>query len=252
MLKTPTTYQQQIEKLKEHNCVVADEEFCTSVLTRISYYRLSAYFLPFRKADGKYCEGTRFENVYALYEFDRKMRNIVFSAIEETEVSIRAYFSYYHSHKYGSDGYTDEHNYNNRHDHAKFMKRLNDEIVSNKRVLYVQHHLTKYQGQFPLWVAMELFTFGMLSYWIPRYLGISIAEIVPSSPYPCANLRPARSCFSLRHGFHGEFRAGMGGQCESDHHELLRHGLELERGRMCAYTFRFGLYHHGANRNNAA
>ena len=34
----------------------------------------------------------------------------------------------------------------------------------NSKVAFVKHHKDKYEGQFPIWVAMELFTFGMLSY----------------------------------------------------------------------------------------
>lgn len=98
MLKSPATYQEQIDKLKSHNCIITDEDFCAGVLMRVSYYRLSAYFLPFRMPDGKYRDETHFEAVYSLYEFDRKLRNILFPAIEETEVFLRNRFSYYHTH----------------------------------------------------------------------------------------------------------------------------------------------------------
>ena len=33
----------------------------------------------------------------------------------------------------------------------------------NSRLLFVKHYQTKYMGEFPLWVIMELFTMGMLS-----------------------------------------------------------------------------------------
>ncbi len=131
---------------------------------RVSYYRLSAYFLPFRMPDGKYRDETHFEAVYSLYEFDRKLRNILFPAIEETEVFLRNRFSYYHTHKYGSAGYMNSQNFNKRHKHDIFIKKLETEISNNDKLLFVKHHNEKYGGQFPLWVAMELFTFGMLSY----------------------------------------------------------------------------------------
>ena len=164
MLKTPATYEEQIKKLREHKCIVADEAFCTDVLMRISYYRLCAYLLPYRTKDGNRYSATRFEKIYALYEFDRKMRNLLFAAIEETEVFLRASFSYFHAHKYGAIGYEAPSNFNNRHDHEKFIRKLNAEIRNNQNVLFVKHHQECYDGRFPLWVAMELFTFGMLSY----------------------------------------------------------------------------------------
>ena len=49
---------------------------------------------------------------YELYEFDRKLRRIIFSAIEELEVYLRAQFSHYHTHKYGANGYMEPINFN--------------------------------------------------------------------------------------------------------------------------------------------
>jgi len=164
MLKQPTTYEQQIEKLREHGCEVSDEAFCKDVLARISYYRLSAYFLSFRTFKGIYKSGTSFERVYNLYEFDRKLRRLIFSVIEELEVYLRSQFSYYHAHKYGSDGYMNPASFSKHHNHIRFNDRINDLLKSNDKISFVKHHLNKYGGKFPLWAMSELFTFGMLSY----------------------------------------------------------------------------------------
>lgn len=163
-LKQPTTYDEQIARLKEHGCIIDNKTQCKEILSRISYYRLSAYFLPFRTSDNHYREGTSFDCVYSIYEIDRQLRNIIFAAIEETEVSLRATFSYYHSHKYGALGYLDQSNFGDRHNHGTYMDHINSEIRSNNTVLFVKHHNNKYAGQFPFWVISELFTFGMLSF----------------------------------------------------------------------------------------
>jgi len=34
----------------------------------------------------------------------------------------------------------------------------------NRRTLVVKHHQGKYGGQFPIWVIIEFFSMGMLSY----------------------------------------------------------------------------------------
>lgn len=46
--KPHLTYQQQIELLKNRGLIVKDEQFAIIKLQHISYYRLSAYFLPFQ------------------------------------------------------------------------------------------------------------------------------------------------------------------------------------------------------------
>jgi abortive infection bacteriophage resistance protein len=164
MLKNPTTYKQQIEILRKHGFTVSDETHCEKILARVSYYRLSAYFLTFRTDGGNYKPGIDFMSVYHLYEYDRKLRRLVFSVIEELEVYLRAQFSYYHTHKYGADGYLNPVNFNSRHNHIKFTERMNDLLKSNGKIAFVKHHMSKYGGKFPLWVVSELFTFGMLSY----------------------------------------------------------------------------------------
>lgn len=163
-LKQPTTYDEQIEKLQQRGCMIEDVPFCKKALASINYYRLTAYFLPFKNADGSYHTGITFHRVYRIYEFDRKLRELLFAAIEEIEISLRVRFAYYHAHQYGAEGYLDDSNFKSRHDAEKFTRHLNQEIKNNEKVLFVKHHLENYNGHFPIWVATELFTFGMLSY----------------------------------------------------------------------------------------
>ena len=162
-IKKATTYDQQIEILKNRGVRIEGETVCKEILENINYYRLMAYFLPYKRTDDTYIDGTDFLHVYRLYEFDRKLRRVLFSALEEVEVSLRSRFAYYHAHKYGPIGYLDAANFNRRHDHERFKEQLRREIESNKKVLFVKHHIEQYNGVFPIWVIVELFTFGMLS-----------------------------------------------------------------------------------------
>jgi Abortive infection bacteriophage resistance protein len=163
-IKIPTTFEEQVELLERRGCEIGDRVHCELVLRRVNYYNFSAYFLPFKNTDGTYLAGTTFNNVYRIYEFDRKMRRLLFSAIEEVELYLRTQLSYYHAHKYGSLGYLDERNYNQKHRHANFLEKFEKEIEYNKKSLIVKHHRANYDGKFPIWVATEFFTFGMLSY----------------------------------------------------------------------------------------
>ena len=58
----------------------------------------------------------------------------------------------------------DASNYGSKHDHARFRKLFESEVQHNKTVPFVKHHCEKYEGNFPIWVATELFSFGMLSF----------------------------------------------------------------------------------------
>lgn len=162
-LKKPTTYQEQLNILRERNVIIDNPEKCIKVLESINYYRFTAYFLPFKYFDGTYQRGLRFNRVYRIYEFDRKLRRILFSALEEVEIYLRAKFAYFHAHKYGPEGYMDSENYSNLHQAEKFKENIEREIASNSRSAFVMHHNERYEGHFPVWVIMELFSFGMLS-----------------------------------------------------------------------------------------
>lgn len=59
--KPHLTYQQQLELLKNRGLIVKDEQFAIIKLQHISYYRLSAYFLPFQSTKGRFTDGRRVE-----------------------------------------------------------------------------------------------------------------------------------------------------------------------------------------------
>lgn len=162
-LKRATTYKEQVDILRHRNVRIEDPSFCIDVLASVNYYRLSAYFLPFRQSDGLYRENTSFLQIYHIYEFDRKLRNILFSALEEVEVFIRAKLAYYHAHHYGPEGYMNPDCFSHNHQSEKFHENLRREISANQRSAFVAHHQNNYEGRFPVWAVVELFSFGMLS-----------------------------------------------------------------------------------------
>jgi abortive infection bacteriophage resistance protein len=163
-IKAPADYPDQIKKLIEHGFVIEDHAACERFLSQVSYYRFSAYFQQYKTAAGKYQPSIPFEKIRQIYEFDRELRSLVFSAIEEVEINLRTKMSHYHAMKYGALGYLDQGNFNGRHNHKNFVALLQREIRNKQQTPFVRHHITNYGGQFPLWVVVELFTFGMLSY----------------------------------------------------------------------------------------
>lgn len=162
--KPPLKYEEQLEKLKKRGCIINDDKKCISILKSVNYYRLSAYFLPFKLDNGNYEEGLSFERVFSIYEFDRKLHGILFNALEETEIFLRSKIAYFHAHEYGALGYMDKANFSVKAElHENFIENFKREIENNKNILFVKHHIYKYGGEFPIWAASEMFTFGMLS-----------------------------------------------------------------------------------------
>ena len=205
-VKQPKSYEELIKILRNHGCIIENEAECIQKLSNIGYYRLSAYFLPFKQTDGTYLKGTQFNTVYQIYEFDRKLRHLLFGTIEVIEVCVRSILSNYHASKYGSLGYKDAVNFKGKHNHEKFEENLEREISNNSKIPFVKHHLNKYSGKFPIWVASELFTFGMLSYFyndlktsdqkvIAKEMGLNNRELA-SWLRCCTDLRNACAHYS--------------------------------------------------------
>ncbi|MCL1823730.1 MAG: Abi family protein [Oscillospiraceae bacterium] len=163
-VKEPATPEAQLAKLEQRGCVIEDRTYAKSILEKINYYRLANYFAVYRSHDKHYSEGTSFKKVVRLYDFDRRLRGQLLIFLEETEIFIRAVISNYHALKYGALGYLNESTFNHAHNHPRFTSRIDRLIESNKDLGFVTHHNSKYSGSFPLWVIMELFSFGMLAY----------------------------------------------------------------------------------------
>ncbi|MBO6301560.1 MAG: Abi family protein [Ruminiclostridium sp.] len=162
-VKSPATVEDQIEKLRSRGCIIEDMEHAVCALTNINYYRLAHYFAVFLESKNRYREGTSFEQVMHIYDFDRLMRSLLLLALEEVEITMRANISNYHALKYGALGYLNGASFDVRHNHKVFLKKIDRVIENNTGEQLVTHHIKKYGGAFPLWVIMELFSFGFLN-----------------------------------------------------------------------------------------
>ncbi len=153
-------YEQQVELLKNKGVVIEDEEACIAFLKRVNYYRLSAYFLPF----GKSYDGLAFSEIRRIYEFDGALRAVLSPIIERIEITLRSVVSYCFSEKYGAEGYLSASNFSRKHNHEAFQSHLVRCLKENNKSNVVMHHEEKYDGHYPLWVIVEFFSLGMLSY----------------------------------------------------------------------------------------
>jgi abortive infection bacteriophage resistance protein len=162
-IKKPTTYEEQLAVMRSRGCEIKNEPEAIEFLKYVNYYRLSGYFFSFLQADGMFAEGTTFENVSSLYIFDQDLRALIMKAVSRIELSAKSIISYYHAHQYSELGYIDPESFSERHNHEKFLEQFQAATRNNKNAQFVKHHLRKYNGNFPIWVAAELFTMSMIS-----------------------------------------------------------------------------------------
>lgn len=161
--KPPLTFAEQIELLQGRGLQVPDPARAEHWLSHISYYRLSAYTLPFKDGEN-FRPGTTFDHVAGLYIFDRKLRLILLDAIERIEVALRTFLTYELSHQYGVFGHTDPTHFAPRFGHDRFMEHLRKAERESKET-FVSHYRSKYTSEehLPVWMATELLSLGQLS-----------------------------------------------------------------------------------------
>lgn len=171
-LKTPLSYADQIDRLiSEHALMIDDKQTAIDTLNRVNYYRLSAYGIGLKQPTDaeKYLPGITIQTLYDLYCFDSQLRSILIPVIEAIEIDLRTKIAYHLAMTYGADGYYDASNFQLKTDregnsiHAMTMDKFAKEVIHQKSLPCVIHHTQVYGGRFPIWVAVELFTFGMLS-----------------------------------------------------------------------------------------
>ncbi len=163
-VKKPATFRQQVDALQKKGLVIRNESRCEAFLRRVTYYRFSGYLYPFRQTQDRHIESVTFERVYQVYEFDRQIRCLLLSVMEEIELHLRSQISYYHVHRYGELGYMRTECFNKKHNHRRFLRLVDDVIDENKTDAIIRHHQDKYDGKFPLWVIIDFFSIGMLSF----------------------------------------------------------------------------------------
>jgi abortive infection bacteriophage resistance protein len=162
--KPALTFEQQLAQLEQRGMVVHDRPRALSALSRISYYRLSAYWYPYRTGDKSFAEGTTFESALEWYEFDRRLRLLVLDGIERVEVLARTRLTYELAHARSTFAHAEPEHFDPRFDHAEWYEALVKEIDRGNEK-FLEHYAQKYEGfpRVPIWMASEVMSFGSLS-----------------------------------------------------------------------------------------
>lgn len=170
-LKPSLTYEEQVDHLIQyHGLIIKDREKAIKILSSINYYRLTGYGIGLKSENNElYRNDITIDTIYKIYEFDQKCRSITFHLIETIEIRLRTQLAYTIAIKYGSEGYMDEENFLKivKHDgitvHESIIENFKREAQREKNKPFVKHHFKKYGGHFPIWVTVELLTFGNLT-----------------------------------------------------------------------------------------
>lgn len=167
----------QVALLESRN--VRTDERTPRILLREGYYAVvNGYKAPFIDAeatkaagDDRYKDGTTFNDLYALFQFDRALRQTVFYGLVQVEAEVRAVCAYTFSERHPAyDDYLKQENYASSSEYASFglddylenLTRLQGILLSKSRNSPrepIAHYRENYGGV-PLWVLANDMTFG--------------------------------------------------------------------------------------------
>lgn len=171
-LKKYKTNEQLIEYLKSKNVIVEDEEVALKNIEKYSYYSIvNGYKSVFKNEDNNYKTNVSFEEIFALYEFDKNIKAIFLKFILEIEVIIKTLIANTLAKKYGVQEYLRIENLDqNSKDDLKInlIQKINKEIEDNyNKHLAIKHYRDIYNF-IPPFVLTKILTFGVTS----RYYGL--------------------------------------------------------------------------------
>lgn len=163
--KQAKTHVEQLHILRSRDLHIPDESFALHCLEHHNYYRLSAYRFPItiKGNPDQFIPGASFTTLWELYEFDRKLRQLVREALNRMEISIRSRWAYVMATAHGPQSFEDVRLFRNPQRHAECLKKLDEELARSDE-MFVRHYRDKYQMRRPpIWVACEIMSFGTLS-----------------------------------------------------------------------------------------
>ncbi|MDQ3140733.1 MAG: Abi family protein [Bacteroidota bacterium] len=165
--KSPLNIAQQIAQLKLRGLIIQDYQFAEHYLKFISYYRLAGYWWSMQadKSTHIFKPNSTFENVIAIYNFDRELRLLLFDVIEKIEIALRTKIIYHLSYELNPWWFEQSNNFNNLDLYTKNLDSIDRELKQSKEVFITQHYL-KYitdTRRPPAWKTLEVVSFGTLS-----------------------------------------------------------------------------------------
>lgn len=171
------TYDEQVEILKSRGMIISDINFAKEILKQNNYYNLvngfKDLFIQQDTVTEQYIHGVTFEELYSLYQFDKSLRlalSRMLIVAERTTASIIAH-EFSKNYPNHDNDYLDPNNYDTTGKKAISVSKLITgergltetlKHADNKKNSMICHYIKKY-NRVPLWVFINLLSFGTLS-----------------------------------------------------------------------------------------
>lgn len=164
--------EQLIDYLISKKVNIINKEEAIKKIEKYTYYSIvNSYKFNFKDSNNNYLPNVSFDEIFALFEFDKNLKYIILKYTLEIETIIKSLMANQISKNYGLINYL---TIDNLDDNAqietkeKLINKINEEINHNYNIhSAITHYKDKY-GYIPPFVLMKILTFGVTS----RYYGL--------------------------------------------------------------------------------
>ena len=169
MIKEFKTTTELIDILKEKNVSIKDENNARYLIDKYSYYSIINSYKWTFKVKESYKNNASFEEIFALYKFDKNLKIIMLKYILEIEAIIKTKIANLFAKKYGLNDYLNVNNFDLKVNNSNliYIENLINEIKneiakSNGKHDAITHYMSEY-GFVPPWVATKILSLGTIS-----------------------------------------------------------------------------------------
>ena len=167
IMKEYKNNEELIDYLISKNVIVNDKKLALKNIEKYSYYSIiNGYKAVFKDKNNNYKENTSFEEIFALYEFDKNIKAIFLKYTLEIEVVIKSLMANTLAEEYGVEDYLKLENLDENANEDlinDFIEKIKKEIDDN----YIKHPAIKhYKDTYnfvPPFVLTKILTFGAIS-----------------------------------------------------------------------------------------
>ncbi|MBR1556360.1 MAG: Abi family protein [Prevotella sp.] len=164
--KQALTLAQQIETLKQRGLIIDDEAEATAILDRTSYFRLADYWRPMEvnRHNHIFKADTHFNDIVTIYRFDTELKQIIFNAILQIEITTRSKMIRYFSAMHDPFWFADQSLSEDAECFQSNIAHVRREIKRSQED-FITEHFAKYDTPDfpPAWKTLEVLTLGTVS-----------------------------------------------------------------------------------------
>lgn len=179
--KDAIDFASQLVILKNRGLIIENEDEALKSLHSISYFRLASYLPPMEEDEDthRFKPMSLFRNAIDLYSFDRKLRALIFSSIQDIEIALRTRVIHYFSMAYGPFWFIDSKLFNNQSIFQTCLDNISAEVGRSREDFISEYYSNYTSPSFPpAWKTLEVVSFGTLSKLFCNFKDVAVKKQV--------------------------------------------------------------------------